>query len=526
MCEVLCLCFGFLSGRKHYVAKPHQPAADPALKIKALDYINDGVMIADGEGRLIYMDPSMKRMLPPGKEFLQLSDLPPLSLEAGPITFAEIVQQTQAGGAWTGAATLAQGEQHSLFLDLRGQRLAGAHGGVILVARDITREHSMEKQVLLSQQMELVEAFIGGMAHEFKNLLTVLMAYATLLKDQLKGQSCEEDVGKILETAQKANELTSRIMAVARPAPLRMENLDLFGVLNDLLATLRKTLPHTIELTVPEVRNLPRIYGDPSVVYRALLNLCINARDAMPQGGRLTLGIDWICLDQEDLAQWPERHPGVYMILAVTDTGTGMAPEVKDRIFEPFFTTKPGGTGLGLSVVEYTLKSSGAWITAASQPGKGSCFRIYLPAAHQENVFLKDEGEDLQPAEGTETLLVVDDDPVILSLARHYLQKSGFTVWTASTGEEALKLFHEHAGEIRLVVLDVMMPGMNGEQLYKELTHLRPGGLPVLVVSGFPLESAERLLQESGAPLLKKPFSRARLTREIRRLLDAAPAAS
>jgi two-component system cell cycle sensor histidine kinase/response regulator CckA len=472
----------------------------------------------------VYIDPSMRRMLRLAAEtqIQAPSDLDTLIQFEGQRSFLDVLNLSNENGKWSGEASCRLSDNHAVLLDVRVQSLAGLDGeklGSLVVARDVTREKSMEKQVILSQQMELVENFIGSIAHEFKNLLTVLMAYATLLKDNTKGLPCEDDADRILETAQKANELTTRMMAVTRPTPPRMENLDVFIVLNDLVAILRKTLPANIDVVAPETKTLPRVYCDPTILYRALLNLCLNARDAMPNGGRLTVEIDWICLEKEDLAQWPDRLPGVYMILAVTDTGAGIPPEIKEHIFEPFFTTKKGGTGLGLSVVQHTLKLMGGWITAASQVGKGSCFRVYLPASQQEGVFIHVDSEEGEPAQGTETLMAVDDDPVTLSMIQRFLQKSGFTIWAVSSGEEALRVYRQHADEIKLVLMDVVMPGMNGEELYRELCKVKPKA-PVLLMSGFPLETVERLIQESQAPFVAKPFSRVHLTREIRRVLD------
>lgn len=511
------------------MTKPQQQAANQVLRLKALDYINDGVMIVDDQGVIVYVDPSMHRMLrlPSDVPVKSPSELDSIIRFEGQLSFGEVLDRAALNGQWSGEGSCRMNDNHAILLDVRVQSLTGGDGeklGSLVVARDVTRERSMEKQVILSQQMELVENFIGSIAHEFKNLLTVLMAYATLLKDNAKGLPCEEDADKILETAQKANELTTRMMAVTRPTPPRMENLDVFMVLNDLVAILRKTLPLNIEVISPEAKTLPRVYCDPSVLYRALLNLCLNARDAMPNGGKLTIEIDWICLEKEDLVQWPDRLPGVYMILAVTDTGTGIPSDIKDHIFEPFFTTKKGGTGLGLSVVQHTLKVMGGWITAASQIGKGACFRVYLPASQQEGIFIREDNEAGEPALGTESLLAVDDDPVTLSMIQRFLQKSGFNIWAVSNGEEAIRVYRQHADEIRLVLLDVVMPGMNGEELYRELRKIRPQ-VPILLMSGFPLETAEKLIQESSAPFLAKPFSRVHLTREIRRVLDASSTA-
>jgi two-component system, cell cycle sensor histidine kinase and response regulator CckA len=503
-----------------------QPSQEKALPLRALDFISDGVMIADLPGKIIYADAALCRML--GIRSLaaisQPADLGGRIQFQGGVTFEQIAATANREGHWAGEATCQSEDRHAVMLDLRAIPLSDSGGqrlGTMVVARDVTRERSLEKQVIQSQQMELVENLSIGIAHEFKNLLTVIMAYASLLQDQMAGQPFQKDIAKILEAAQTANELTSRLLSVTRHTAPRMEDVDAQNVLHDVVAMLQKTLPRNVALYSPEKTALPKIHTDPVILYRALLNLCLNARDAMPDGGNLSIEVDLVRVEKEDLERWPDRSPGAYITISVTDTGYGMTPDIKQRIFEPFFTTKKGGTGLGLSVVQHTIRTMGGWVTVYSEPNLGACFRVYIPVAKQEEAAVPIEEKDETPIPGgTETILVVDDDPLALSITERLLHKSGYTVWTASGGEEAINLYRQHAGDLDLVLLDVVMPYVNGEEVYHELVRINPK-VAILVISGFTPKTAERLLKVSGARFLSKPFSRSRLCGEVRDILDA-----
>lgn len=501
-----------------------QHAHDKSLPLKALDFINDGVLVADTTGKIIYADPAVGRMLglAPSAMLDQQIELDGRLQFQGGLSFADILRVAEKEEQWVGEAIGLSEDNRALLLEVRVRPLKEANGqrfGIIIVARDVTRERSLEKQVIQSQQMELVENLSIGIAHEFKNLLTVIMAYASLLQDQMAGQPFQKDIAKILEAAQMANELTTRLLSVTRHTTPRIENVDVQSVLNDVVSVLRKTLPRNINLYAPEKTSVPRVHTDPVVLYRALLNLCLNARDAMPEGGNLSIEVDLVHVEQEDLERWPERTPGSYITISVTDTGQGMSPDVKQHIFEPFFTTKKAGTGLGLSVVQHTIRSMGGWVTVYSEPNLGACLRLYIPTAKQEPAVAVEGREEVPIPGGMETMLVVDDDPLALSITQRLLHKSGYTVWTASGGEEAINLYKQHYEQIDLVLLDVVMPYVNGEEVYRELVRINPN-VVILVISGFTPRTAERLLKVSGARFLSKPFSRGRLASEVRDVLD------
>lgn len=509
------------------MSEPKAFASGRSLQLRALDFINDGVLICDPQGRIIYSDPAMARILGCSADSLverALDEVVALFRFENALSFAEIRKTLEESETWHGEADIVSSSGPTLHLDVRLRVLHDAEDrrlGLLMVARDITRERSLERQVVQGQQMELVENLTIGIAHEFKNLLTVIMAYASLLQEQTRGQPMEKDVGKILEAAQLANELTSRLVAVTRHSPPKLEDVDVFDIIKDVEAVLRKTLPRNIAFFVPERAKLPKIHTDAAILYRAILNLCLNARDAMPNGGNLAIETDVVRVEQEDVVLNPERTPGTYVTISITDTGHGMTPDVKMRIFEPFFTTKKGGTGLGLSVVQHSIRGMGGWITVYSEPNLGSCFRLYVPAAvgQQPPVVLEEPAPSTSLPGGKERLLVVDDDPLALAICQRLLQKAGYTVHKAAGGEEAIQWFRQHATETDLVLLDVVMPYMNGEEVFREMVRIRPD-IRILLVSGFTPKTAERLIRISGAKFLSKPYSRAQLLQMVRDVLD------
>jgi len=500
-------------------------SGDPALRIRALDFINDGVMIVDNEGGISYTDPALNRKLglPAARVLKHIRDLDEVIQLGGGRKMSEVAQSVNAGADWSGEASCISPDKHAIQLEIRARPLndsAGQRIGAILIVRDITRERSMERQVVQSQQMELVENLAIGIAHEFKNLLTVIMAYSSLLQEQFRGTPTEQDVEKIVETAQRANELTGRMLAVTRRATPKRDHIKIQTVLNDVAAMLKKSLPKNVTLQIPEKTDLPEIYTDAQALNRALLNLCLNGRDAMPNGGALSIEVDAVTLTPDDVEPWPDRAPGRYVTIAVTDNGIGMAPAVRDRIFEPFFTTKSGGTGLGLSVVQHTLRSLGGWVSVYSEPGIGTCVRLYVPATDQEAAPAGAGAAGAPPAEsGRPAILAVDDDPLTLNIAQRILQKAGYRVHTAAGGEEAIGMYRQMWHEIDLVVLDLIMPYVNGEEVYQEMRRINPN-IKALIVSGFTPRTAEQLAKNVPAPFLSKPFTIEKLTATVRAILE------
>jgi signal transduction histidine kinase/CheY-like chemotaxis protein len=394
--------------------------------------------------------------------------------------------------------------------------------GVSGMSRDITARRQMEEQYRQLQKMEAIGQLAGGVAHDFNNLLTVINGCGELVLGRLPaGDPLRELIAEITRAGERAAALTRQLLAFSRRQVLDPKVLDLNAVLADLEKMLRRLIGEDVRLTTRLQPGLGRVKVDPAQIEQVILNLAINARDAMPRGGELIIETANIDLDGS-YAKWhAEVHAGPYVRLRVCDTGQGMAEEVKRHIFEPFFTTKPPGkgTGLGLTTVYAFVEQSGGHIEVASEPGRGTAFMICLPCAEESGKPRSFAGT-LRAPQGTETVLLVEDEPAVRALTRHVLQASGYTVLEASDGDEALHLAEQHSGSIHLLVTDVVLPALGGAQLGERLRIHRPE-LRVLFVSGYADDAIIRHgVRESEVDLLQKPFSPAVLAHKVREVLD------
>ncbi len=389
--------------------------------------------------------------------------------------------------------------------------------------RDISERNRLEQQLRQAQKMEAVGRLAGGIAHDFNNLLTAIFGYADLLSEDLPPDSPgRADVNEIRAAATRASALTRQLLAFSRQQVLQPVVLNLNDVVGDLEKMLQRVLGEDVELEVHVAPDLGNTKADQGQLEQVILNLAVNARDAMPTGGKLTMETANVELD----AQYAQTHrpvvPGPYVMVAVSDTGVGIDAATQARIFEPFFTTKePGkGTGLGLATAYGIVKQSGGYIWVYSEVGRGATFKIYLPRidAPVESVAASPE---LETVAGTETVLLAEDDPLLLPLAREVLARLGYTVLEARTPADAVAVAQAHAGVIHLLVSDVIMPGESGLQLARRLLEARPA-LRVLFISGYSDEAIVRHgLLDPGTAFLQKPFTPAALARKVRELLDA-----
>jgi len=393
------------------------------------------------------------------------------------------------------------------------------------VATEITERKRLEEQLLQSQKMEAVGQLAGGVAHDFNNILTAIVGYADLLAAEFTGTNSRhlEDLEEIRKAARRAAALTRQLLAFSRKQVLEPRIIDMNGVVMNLEKMLRSLISENISLQTHLATDLAAARADPNQLEQVIMNLAINARDAMPEGGSLTIETGNATLDEDYAAQHVSVLPGEYVMLAVTDTGCGMDEHTKARIFEPFFTTKaPGrGTGLGLSTVYGIVKQSGGNIWLYSEPNKGTTFKVYLPAVHAAP---EDIGK-LAPPElvqrGGGTVLLVEDDDQLRRLAHRALAGQGYTVLEAERGATALDIARRHKGVIDLLLTDVIMPDTNGRKLADALRASRPG-LRVLFMSGYPDGAiGSQGVLDHGVAYLAKPFSTEAIIRKVREVLKA-----
>ena len=389
--------------------------------------------------------------------------------------------------------------------------------------RDISERNQLEQQLRQAQKMEAVGRLAGGIAHDFNNLLTAIFGYADLLAEDLPpGSPAQADVEEIRTAANRASALTRQLLAFSRQQVLQPVVLNVNDVVRDLENMLQRVLGEDVELEARFATDLGNARADPGQLEQVILNLAVNARDAMPTGGKLTIETANVDLDEHYAQTHRPVVPGRYVMIAVSDTGIGMDAATQARMFEPFFTTKePGkGTGLGLATAYGIVKQSGGYIWVYSEVGGGATFKIYLPRVDAPAEVAAAPPE-LGTVVGTETVLLAEDDPLLLPLARDVLKRLGYTVLEARTPADAVAVAQAHGGVIHLLISDVVMPGESGLQLARRLLEVRPN-LRVLYMSGYSDEAVVRHgLLDPGTTFLQKPFTPATLARKVRELLDA-----
>ncbi|MDQ7784212.1 MAG: PAS domain S-box protein [Desulfomonilaceae bacterium] len=381
----------------------------------------------------------------------------------------------------------------------------------------------LQAQLLQAQKMEAVGTLAGGIAHDFNNILQVVLGYSDLvLTDKAPDDPDYDDLNTIRRAARNGADLVKQILTVSRKAEISPHPMDLNREVRNAEQLLRRTLPRIIELEILLGDDLWRVNADPGQMEQMLLNLAVNAKDAMPRGGRIVIETENVRLEEDYCKSHLGVRPGDYVLLTFSDTGVGIYPEVLDHIFEPFFTTKkPGeGTGLGLAMVYGIVKQHEGHITCYSEPEQGTTFKIYLPAGKTEDVETTGQVRAL-PAGGAETILLVDDEDLVRELGKRILSGAGYTVFTAANGKEAVELYREKFQEIGLVVLDLIMPVMEGHECLRELLKIDPQA-KVVVASGHSADGPARKVIKSGAKgFIRKPYDIRQVLDVVRTVLDA-----
>ncbi|MBM3242764.1 response regulator [Candidatus Poribacteria bacterium] len=382
----------------------------------------------------------------------------------------------------------------------------------------IAEKELLKKQLIQSQRMEGVGALAAGIAHDFNNLLTGVLGYASLMKLQIDTENKFYDyVDGIEKAALKCAELTQRLRSISRQTVFQKQPLCFNDTIDDVVQLLERTINKNISIKTDLKSDLKAVDADSSQMYQVILNISINARDAMPLGGELTITSENIILDEEFCRSKINAHPGEYVKISIADTGVGIDKKHIDRIFEPFFSTKGVGSGLGLSIVYNVLQNHDGLIEVESELGKGTIFKIYLPASHQ--VLAPKEAQIL--LKGTEVILIVDDEAVVRDTISLMLKNLGYQVYLASSGMEALEMYQRHKDEIDLIILDIIMPQMDGQQTYVQLKQINPD-LKVIVCSGYSQHDIiNKMLSDEGVVgFMRKPPQMAQLSQVVRKALD------
>jgi PAS domain S-box-containing protein len=396
---------------------------------------------------------------------------------------------------------------------------------IVFNSRDITERKRLEEQFLQAQKVQAIGQLAAGVAHDFNNILTAILGYSDMMLMTLKPNDPHQShAAGIKQAAIRAAALTRQLLAFGRKQVLQPVVLDLNNSIAEMDKMLRRLLGADVSLVTLPHKELGRVKADPGQIEQVILNLSVNARDAMPRGGKLTLQTGNVTLDAEYARLRPEVQAGEYVMLAVSDNGSGMTPEVRSRLFEPFFTTKEmgKGTGLGLATCHGIIKQSGGHIAVYSEMGQGTTFKVYLPRVEAELVVTAKTDPTGDLPGGIETILLVDDEPMVRELGASMLGKLGYTVLTASNGRQALNLIHaNHACQIHLLVTDVIMPEMGGRDLADFMRSISPD-TKVIFCSGY-TEDVASLTGSTGTTVtfLPKPYALAVLARKVRSMLDS-----
>ena len=395
-------------------------------------------------------------------------------------------------------------------------------GAIVVNARDITDRRKLSEQLRQSQKMEAVGQLAGGVAHDFNNLLTAILGYCNLMLDDIPREDpIRQDLEEIKAAGERAASLTRQLLAFSRRQMLQPQTVDINVLVRQMEKLLRRLISEDVELVTSLADGLPSVKVDPASIEQVLVNLAVNARDAMPGGGRLTIETAAVDLDGPYAESHASVVPGRYVMLAVSDTGDGMDATTRARVFEPFFTTKEQGkgSGLGLATVYVIVKQSGGYIWVYSELGHGSVFKVYLPPAEVASAGRASDPRGEGRKQGWETVLLVEDEDAVRTLASEVLRRHGYIVIEARHGVDALRVAERHHEDIQLLVTDVVMPHLSGRDLAERLCAARPK-MKVLFMSGYTDQSVMHRHLTPGAAFLQKPFSPETFSRKVRSILD------
>ncbi len=504
--------------------------ADERIREQAalLDKARDSICAYDLERRVVYWNKSAERLT--GYSVEEIRELPYDCLyEADCDKLERAWDAVLEKGEWAGELRQAGKEGDELIVESRWTLVrdnAGNARSILVINTDVTERKRLESHFLRAQRMESIGTLVGGIAHDLGNLLVpVLLGVKVLAQRHTEDEKTVRTLDMIRRSAQRGSDMVKQVLAFARGVEGERIRLDIEDIIREVERITDETFPAGIKIDVDLPDDLPMVTGDSTQLQQVLMNLCVNARDAMESGGTLSIRVDERRVSDNIALTNPDAEPGDYVCIRVSDTGAGIPPNVLDKIFEPFFTTKPSGkgTGLGLSTVYSIIKSHGGFVDVRSELGRGTTFIVYVPTASLTNEE-KEEKRVLARTGDGETILLVDDEEFILETASETLEEAGYNVLTAENGKEALLIYEGRTDEINVVVTDLMMPVGDGFELIQSL-RARGEDVPVIAISGMATDRSQEALDSGASLFISKPFTAERLLLAIQEVLPAAQAA-
>ena len=488
-----------------------------------LDKARDAICVTDMERRILYWNKGAERLYGWSAEEAVGQNVNDLLVPGGSTRPAEALQELIPRDEWQGELHKVRKDAREIIVESHWTLLrdeAGQPKSILVIDTDITEKKRIEAELLRTQRMESIGALAGGIAHDLNNVLAPILIVTELLRDKLADPEVREMLDLAKASAQRGAEMVKQILSFARGASGELKILQVKHLLHEMVKLVRDTFPRSIQIENDVVGDLYPINGDATQLHQVLLNLCLNARDAMPNGGTLLIEAANVVLENKQTAMLAEPVSGKHVVLSVADTGSGIPPELLDKIYEPFFTTKePGkGTGLGLSTVLSIVQTHHGFIELISEVGRGTVFSVYLPAARTEDTGFVGIGLATVEMGRGETVLLVEDEAALLEITREMLEAFNYRVLTARDGAEALALYEQHGREIDVVVTDMVMPVMDGAALVQELRRIQPQ-VKVVCVSG--LGSKAKVAQLNPHAFLAKPYSTDKLLTTLREVIAA-----
>jgi len=506
----------------------HQAAEQVRVQSSALEAVANGIILTDPAGKILFANKAFCAMTGYAPE--EILGKTPGFLNSGRHNadfFRALWNTILTGRVWQGELINRRKDGTLYNEEMTITPIQGTNGGIshfIAVKQDITKRKQFKEQLHQARKMEAIGQLAGGIAHDFNNLLTVIHGNVQLVlmdESQLKEEN-RQCLKQVIDAAERAGNLTRQLLAFGRKQVIQFQPLNLNDVIGNFTKMLKRVIGEHVVLQCCYAEDLPSVDADVGMIEHILINLIVNARDAMPQGGSIVITTEAISIDASRVDSHPEAQPGEFVCITVADTGMGIYPEYLPRIFEPFFTTKEAGkgTGLGLATVYGIVKQHQGWIEVSSQLGGGTTFKIFLPAGAPGVKQKLVPQIKATPAVGHEKILLVEDDADVRMVARDVLEASGYQIWEAADGLEALNVWKTNASQIDLLLTDVIMPGgLNGRELSDRLRRERPD-LKVILMTGYSPDLLAKI--QARSHILTKPFSMEGLTETVRNCLDTA----